>query len=123
MTPVTWQAAVDDEEQRPLLQDILEAAVDDRRQAAVDVEEQWPQLQDLLTGGDCKLGLTIVRPSSLSAPETGGGLQLDGRPHIMSALGADVYLFRKCILDCSLRTMHDLNGCESGSGSGVRDSV
>ena len=36
MTPITWQAAVDDEEQRPLLQDILEAAVDDRRQAAVD---------------------------------------------------------------------------------------
>ena len=29
MTPITWQAAVDDEEQRPLLQDILEAAVDD----------------------------------------------------------------------------------------------
>jgi len=25
MTPITWQAAVDDEEQRPLLQDILEA--------------------------------------------------------------------------------------------------
>ena len=45
MTPVTWQAAVDDEEQRP--QDILEAAVDDRRQAAVDVEEQRPQLQDI----------------------------------------------------------------------------
>jgi len=37
ITPITWQAAVDDEEQRPLLQDILEAAVDDRRQAAVDV--------------------------------------------------------------------------------------
>jgi len=36
MTPITWQAAVDDEEQRPLLQDILEADVDDRRQAAVD---------------------------------------------------------------------------------------
>ena len=33
MTPITWQAAVDDKEQRPLLQDILEAAVDDRRQA------------------------------------------------------------------------------------------
>ena len=31
MTPITWQAAVDDKEQRPLLQDILEAAVDDRR--------------------------------------------------------------------------------------------
>ena len=26
MTPITWQAAVDDEEQWPLLQDILEAA-------------------------------------------------------------------------------------------------
>jgi len=36
MTSITWQAAVNDEEQRPLLQDILEAAVDDRRQAAVD---------------------------------------------------------------------------------------
>ena len=47
MTPITWQAAVDDEEQWPLLQDILEAAVDDRRQAAVDVEEQRPQLQDI----------------------------------------------------------------------------
>jgi len=47
MTPITWQAAVDDEEWRPLLQDILEAAVDDRRQAAVDVEEQQPQLQDI----------------------------------------------------------------------------
>ena len=47
VTPITWQATVDDEEQRPLLQDILEAAVDDRRQAAVDVEEQWPQLQDI----------------------------------------------------------------------------
>ena len=47
MTPITWQAAVDDEEQRPLLQDILEAAVGDRRQAAVDVEEQRPQLQDI----------------------------------------------------------------------------
>jgi len=45
MTPITWQAAVDDEEQWPLLQDILEAAVDDRRQAAVDVGEQRPQLQ------------------------------------------------------------------------------
>ena len=48
MTPITWQAAVDDEEQRPLLQDILEAAVDDRRQAAVDAEEQQPQPQDIL---------------------------------------------------------------------------
>jgi len=47
MTPITWKAAVDDEEQRLLLQDILEAAVDDRRQAAVDVEEQRPQLQDI----------------------------------------------------------------------------
>jgi len=28
MTPMTWQVAVDDEEQRPLLQDILKAAVD-----------------------------------------------------------------------------------------------
>jgi len=28
MTPITRQAAVDDEEQRPLVQDILEAAVD-----------------------------------------------------------------------------------------------
>jgi len=45
MTPITWQAAVDDAEQRPLLQDILEAAVDDWRQAAVDVGEQRPQLQ------------------------------------------------------------------------------
>jgi len=40
-----WYSAVHNEEQRPLLQDILEAAVDDRRQAAVDVEEQRPQLQ------------------------------------------------------------------------------
>jgi len=47
MTPITWQAVVDDEEQRRLLQDILEAAVDDRWQAAVDVEEQRPQLQDI----------------------------------------------------------------------------
>jgi len=47
MTPITWQAAVDDEEQRPLLQDILEAAIDDRRQVAVDIEEQRPQLQDI----------------------------------------------------------------------------
>jgi len=47
MTPITWQAAVDDKEQWPLLQDILEAAVDDRWQAAVDVEEQRPQLQDI----------------------------------------------------------------------------
>jgi len=31
MTPITWQAAVDDEEQRPLPQDILKAAVDDWR--------------------------------------------------------------------------------------------
>ena len=45
MTPTTWQAAVDDEEQRPPLQDIPEAAIDDRRQAAADAEEQWPQLQ------------------------------------------------------------------------------
>jgi len=37
--------AVEDEEQQPLLQDILEAAVDDRRQTAVDVGEQRPQLQ------------------------------------------------------------------------------
>jgi len=28
MTPIKGQAAVDDEEQRPLLQDIFEAAVD-----------------------------------------------------------------------------------------------
>jgi len=47
MTLITWQAAVDDKEQRPLLQDILEAAIDDRRQAAVDVEEERPQLQDI----------------------------------------------------------------------------
>ena len=47
MTPITWQVAVDDEEQRPLPQDILEAADDDWRQAAVDVEEQRPQLQDI----------------------------------------------------------------------------
>ena len=42
MTNITWQAAVDDEEQRPLLQGILEAAIDDRRQVAVDIEEQRP---------------------------------------------------------------------------------
>jgi len=53
MTPITWQAAVNDEEQRPLLQDILEAAVDDRRQAAVDVEEQRPQLQDIFEAAIC----------------------------------------------------------------------
>jgi len=47
MTHITWQAAVDDEEQRPLLQDILEAAVDGRRQAAIDDEEQRPLLQDI----------------------------------------------------------------------------
>ena len=52
MTPITWQVAVNDEEQRPLLQDILEAAVDDRRQAAVDVEEQRPQLQDIFEAID-----------------------------------------------------------------------
>jgi len=28
MTPITWQAAINNEEQRPLLQDIFEAAVD-----------------------------------------------------------------------------------------------
>jgi len=28
MTPITWQAAIDDEERRPLLQDIFEAAID-----------------------------------------------------------------------------------------------
>ena len=27
VTPITWQAAVDDEEQRPQLQDIFEAAI------------------------------------------------------------------------------------------------
>ena len=57
MTPITWQAAVDDEEQWPLRQDILEAAVDDRRQAAVDVEEQRPQLQAIfeaaIDGNSC----------------------------------------------------------------------
>ena len=37
----------DDEEQRPLLQGILEAAVDGRWQAAVDVKEQQPLLQDI----------------------------------------------------------------------------
>jgi len=47
MIPITWQAAVDDEEQWPLPQDILEAAVDDRRQAAIDVKEKRPQLQDI----------------------------------------------------------------------------
>ena len=47
MTPITWQAAVKDEEQRPLLQDILDAAVNDRRQAAVNDEEQRPQLQEI----------------------------------------------------------------------------
>jgi len=47
MTPITWQVAVYDEKQRPLPQDVLEAAVDDRRQAAVDIEEQQPQLQDI----------------------------------------------------------------------------
>ena len=30
MTPITGQAAVDDEEQRPLLQDIFEAVVNGR---------------------------------------------------------------------------------------------
>ena len=47
MTPITEQAAVDDEEQRPLLQGILKAAVDDQWQAAADVEEQRPLLQDI----------------------------------------------------------------------------
>ena len=47
MTPIIGQAAVDNEEQWPVLQDILEAAVDGRWQAAVDVEEQWPLLQDI----------------------------------------------------------------------------
>ena len=41
MTPITWQAAVDDEEQRPLLQDILEAAVDDRRQLTSKNSGEW----------------------------------------------------------------------------------
>jgi len=47
MTPITGQAAVDDEEQQPLLQDILEAAIDGQQQVAVDVEEQRPLLQDI----------------------------------------------------------------------------
>jgi len=28
MTPITWQAAIDDKEQRPRSQDIFEAAID-----------------------------------------------------------------------------------------------
>jgi len=47
MTPITGQATVDDDEQWPLLQGILETAVDGRRQAAVDVEELRPLLQDI----------------------------------------------------------------------------
>ena len=49
MTPITLQAAVNDEEQGHCCKTSLkvEAAVDDRRQAAVDVEEQRPQLQDI----------------------------------------------------------------------------
>jgi len=57
MTPITWQAAVNNEEQQPLLQDILEAAIDDRRQVAVDVEEQRPQLQDIFEAAS---GLTYT---------------------------------------------------------------
>ena len=39
-------------------------------------------------GANCKLGLTIVRPNSLSMPET---QQLERRPHIMSALSVDMF--------------------------------
>jgi len=63
MTPITWQAAVDDEEQRPLLQDILEAAVDDRRQAAVDVEEQRPKLL-LMTNTKSHTSFRLVAKST-----------------------------------------------------------
>jgi len=54
MTLIAGQAAVD-EEQWPLLQDILKAAVDDRRQAAVDVKEQRPLLQDIFKGKIAKV--------------------------------------------------------------------
>jgi len=49
-------------------------------------------------GPDCKLGLTIVRPNLLSVPEpptlaVSGwhARQLDWLPHIMSALGVDIF--------------------------------
>jgi len=41
------------------------------------------------SGADCTLGLTIVSPNLLSS--AGDARQLKGRPHIMSALGTDIF--------------------------------
>ena len=50
--------------------------------------QAWPAAQAALAalGTDCKLGLTIVRPNLPLAPET-----TTERPHIMSALDADIF--------------------------------
>ena len=83
MTPITWQAAVDDEEQRPLLQDILEAAVDDRRQAAVDVEEQRPQLQDIF---EAAMGIMSRENSRGGFPLPSSGLNCNIRNKVLFSL-------------------------------------
>ena len=99
MTPITWQAAVDDEEQRPLLQDILEAAVDDRRQAAVDVGEERPQLQAIFVVSRPPPGLKfrgwVSGPPGVGAPGMAslGGVECNERqPTTHSILTSTVIL-------------------------------
>jgi len=96
MTPITWQAAVDDEEQWPLLQDILEAAVDDRRQAAVDVEELSMTKN---SGHSCKTSSKQLSMGIMSRENSRGGFPLPSSRFLPSS----VLLLDISIIDTSMQ--------------------
>jgi len=89
MTPITWQVAVDDKEQRPLLQDILEAAVDDQRQAALDVEEQRHS---------CKTSSKQPSMGIMSRENSRGGFPLPSSRFLLSS----VLLLYSSFIDTSM---------------------
>ena len=90
MTPITWQAAVDDKEQRPLLQDILEAYVDDRRRR---------QLTSKNSGHCSKTSSKQPSMGIMSGENSRGGFPLPSSRFLLSS----VLLLDSSIIDTSMQ--------------------
>ena len=75
MTPITWQAAVNDEEQQPQLQDLLQAAVNDRR-----------QLMSKNSGHSCKTSSKQPSMGIMSRENSRGGFLLPSSQFLLSSV-------------------------------------
>jgi len=85
--PEKQQAAVDDEEQRPMLQDILEAAVDDRR-----------QLTSKNSGHSCKTSSKQPSMGIMSRENSRGDFPLPSSRFLLSSV-----LLDSSIIDTSMQ--------------------